>query len=335
MGAVVYLGQVLEVQVSVNLCGGDVRVAKQVLHRAQVLGRLQHMAGEGVPQHVRMQVLAQLAHAGLAHAQLDRPRAQALAALADEQRLVDGHALAPRQPGLQRLARLAPDRQLAHLVALAEHPHQAGGEIQLRQVQAGQLGQAQAGGIEQFEHGLVAAGEKIVRRRALQQLLGAVGVEQFRQALLALGRAQAGARVVTAMAFADQVAVQPAHRGEEARQAGRRQALAVQAGEQAAQPPAVQLLPALQAGLAQQGEQLVEVAAVAGEAVRRQLALAAQVFEVGVQFALHGRLPWRAWFWLGCGAPQAALPRGSMATLGGVFSAPGAASAPGPAARGR
>ena len=36
-----------------------------------------------------MQVLAEFAHAGLAHPQLDRPRAQAAALLADEQRVID------------------------------------------------------------------------------------------------------------------------------------------------------------------------------------------------------------------------------------------------------
>eukprot|EP01038_Epipyxis_sp_PR26KG_P001029 gene1029-1449_t len=84
MGTVIHRCQVLEVQVGVDLCRLDIRVAEQFLHRAQVLGRLQQMAGKRVPQHVRMQVLPQLALAGRLDPQLNRPRPQAPALLADE-----------------------------------------------------------------------------------------------------------------------------------------------------------------------------------------------------------------------------------------------------------
>ena len=54
MRRVVRLGQVLEIQPRVDLCGGDVGVAQQLLHGAQVAAGLQQMAGERMPQHVRM-----------------------------------------------------------------------------------------------------------------------------------------------------------------------------------------------------------------------------------------------------------------------------------------
>src|SRR3546814_6744917 len=50
MRGVVDLGQVLVVEVGVDLGGGDVGVAEQFLHAAQVARGLEHVAGEGVPQ---------------------------------------------------------------------------------------------------------------------------------------------------------------------------------------------------------------------------------------------------------------------------------------------
>ena len=37
----------------VDLCGRDVGVAKELLHRAQIRAVLQEMAGEGVAEHMR------------------------------------------------------------------------------------------------------------------------------------------------------------------------------------------------------------------------------------------------------------------------------------------
>ena len=52
MRSVVYLGQMLEVQMRVDLGGRDAGVPEQFLHRAQVAARLQKMRCERVPQHV-------------------------------------------------------------------------------------------------------------------------------------------------------------------------------------------------------------------------------------------------------------------------------------------
>ncbi|MNE29461.1 hypothetical protein D3C80_1229430 [compost metagenome] len=93
-----------------------------------------------------MQVLAQPAHAGLAHAQLDRPWRQALTTAADEQRAIRRIGQGAQwQPGFDGLAGETPDRQLADLVALAEHADHAVIQVQPIQVEADQFGQAQAG----------------------------------------------------------------------------------------------------------------------------------------------------------------------------------------------
>ena len=59
MCLVVDPGEVLKIQMSVNLRGADVGVAKQLLHSAQVTAGLQHVAGARVTKHVGMHGSAQ------------------------------------------------------------------------------------------------------------------------------------------------------------------------------------------------------------------------------------------------------------------------------------
>lgn len=86
------------------------------------------------------------------------------------------------------------------------------------EVEVGQLGQAQARRIEQFEDSLVATGDEVIVDPAIKQLQGAVGIQHLGQPAFALGRAQAAGRVVLAQAFAVQVAVQAAHCRQQPRQ---------------------------------------------------------------------------------------------------------------------
>ena len=53
MGLVVYLGQVLEVKVGIDLGRADVGVPQQLLHRPDVLAALQEMRRERVAKRVR------------------------------------------------------------------------------------------------------------------------------------------------------------------------------------------------------------------------------------------------------------------------------------------
>ena len=70
MGGVIYLGQVLKIQPRVHLGGADVGMTQQLLDRTQVTTGLQHMAGKGMPQHVRVH--------GRGHARLAAALLQAL-----------------------------------------------------------------------------------------------------------------------------------------------------------------------------------------------------------------------------------------------------------------
>ena len=56
MRLVVDLGEVLKIEMGVDLRGTDIRMPQQLLHRTQVTARLQHVAGKGVPQGMRVQV---------------------------------------------------------------------------------------------------------------------------------------------------------------------------------------------------------------------------------------------------------------------------------------
>ena len=59
MGSVVDAGQVLEIKMSVDLGGRDVRVAEQFLDGTQLSTGFKQMRGKGVPEQMRMDVHGQ------------------------------------------------------------------------------------------------------------------------------------------------------------------------------------------------------------------------------------------------------------------------------------
>src|SRR5210317_1337185 len=91
MSFVVYLGEVLEVKVSVDLGRGDVRVPQEFLHAAQVVARLEQVGGKGVPEQVRVDLgVDALAPRPVIHPRLYAAAAEARAPLAHEQGLFAG-----------------------------------------------------------------------------------------------------------------------------------------------------------------------------------------------------------------------------------------------------
>ena len=186
-------------------------------------------------------------------------------------------------------AGLGADWQQPGLAALAEHLNHAVGEVELIEIEPGQLGQAQARGIEQLQNRLIAPGEKIVLDRTFQQLQCAIGIKGFRQASFAFRWGQAGGRVVVAQAFAIQVVIEPAHRREQAGEAARGLALRMQPGDQAAQALDIQRGPTADVLLDAPAKDFIEVAAISRQGVRRHLSLTAQMFAVSVQLSFHGQ----------------------------------------------
>lgn len=56
MRRIVDRGQMLEIEVSIDLGGRDARMAQHFLDSSQIAGCLQKVRGEGVAQHVRVNV---------------------------------------------------------------------------------------------------------------------------------------------------------------------------------------------------------------------------------------------------------------------------------------
>lgn len=122
---VVHPGQVLEIQVSIDLGGGDIRVPQQFLDGTEVATGFQQVAGKGVPQQVRMQPLVRsLEPAPPGQSGLNATPAQTLALTVHEQRRLRlrRQGRAHRQPGRQGSQGFATDRQQPLLVALAQYP---------------------------------------------------------------------------------------------------------------------------------------------------------------------------------------------------------------------
>lgn len=53
VGGVVDAGEMLKVEVGVDLGGANIGVPEQFLHRAQIRAGFEQVGGEGVAQHVR------------------------------------------------------------------------------------------------------------------------------------------------------------------------------------------------------------------------------------------------------------------------------------------
>ena len=61
MRRVIDLGKVLKIEMRIDLRGADAGVTEQFLHRTQIAGGLQQMAGKAVTEHVRMNMHTQSA----------------------------------------------------------------------------------------------------------------------------------------------------------------------------------------------------------------------------------------------------------------------------------
>ena len=158
MRRVVDLGQRLEVEVRVDLRGGDAGVAEHLLHRAQVLRGLQHVAREGMAQHVRVHRRRPAPGASPRRAGAPAPcrrrcacRARRRRARAPRGAASSARALSQSRSASRARAPTGTVRVFAPLPVTvtspclrSSRPSSASSAIEFRQ--------AQAGGIEQFEH---------------------------------------------------------------------------------------------------------------------------------------------------------------------------------------
>ena len=238
MRLVVNLRQMLKVQPCVDLCGGDAGVAQQFLHRTQITAGLQHMAGKGMAQHVRMHRRGQPSGArALPEPYADMLGRQTRAAPADEQRCVVAHGdtrIHPgpthRNPSRQCGQCRATHRYRPPLGAFAQHMHLASVLVNpatgLRaavHIQPHQLCNAQAAAIQQFSDAMVTqrhallvfsrdlslttAGADPVIGRQLHRF---VHTQRFRQRFGRFGGTHTEHRVAVHQTRASQPAVKPA-----------------------------------------------------------------------------------------------------------------------------
>jgi len=91
MSFVVYLGEMLEVKVSIDLGGRYVGVPKQFLNPTQVVTRFQQMRGKGVPKQMRGDICVDALPARpMGNARLYRAFAQPRAAITDKHGVLVG-----------------------------------------------------------------------------------------------------------------------------------------------------------------------------------------------------------------------------------------------------
>ncbi len=282
MRGVIDLGEMLKIQMRVHLRRADVGMPQHFLHGAQVAAGLQHVAGEAVTQHVRMDIAADaLFDRPVLDAVLHGAGAEAFAALVDEQRFFFGrrHAAANREPVTDGFGGVAAQWHDARLAALAGDGNGTFGKVDGVEIEADQFGEAQAGRIEQLEDGAVAQRQGFVAFNG-HQLDGLVGRQCLRQGFWAFRRAQAAAGVAVETVALNQVVEEAAPGGKHAADAFAAEAASVQAGDEAADVAGRQRC---QRRLVCQLQQLADVARVVFAGQRAETALEGQVFKVAGQ----------------------------------------------------
>jgi hypothetical protein len=144
MCPVVYLGKMPEVKVGVDLRRRDVGVSEKLLDTAKIVARFEKMSREGVAQQVRIDAgVDALTLRPVIHTSLHRACTQSSAAITDKQGhfIGVGETCARPEPLLQRGPCHAADRQNSFFVAFAGDPYGGIGQVELAEIQPGQLGQ--------------------------------------------------------------------------------------------------------------------------------------------------------------------------------------------------
>ena len=165
MKLAVNLPQELVVDVGINLSGGNIGVPEQFLDHPQVGSVLEEVGGEGVAQEVRVDVLFDPGLVGAFLHNFPDPIGTEWSAAHGEEDL--GGSVAPDELGalvgqiaFQGGTGPTTHRNNAGLVALAGDSEEAILEVQRLQAGGADFGEAQAGGVEEFQNGEVAATER-------------------------------------------------------------------------------------------------------------------------------------------------------------------------------
>jgi len=186
--------QPILVDVGVDLGRGDVGVAQHGLYGAQVGAMAQEVGGEGVTQHVRRDGFADSGCPRRVFDDLPETESGHGAAPVADKETIAAPALEDQRAGGREVmfddfpGRNA-ERDESFLVALADHPDKAGGEVAGGKGDGDQLRNPDAGGVKEVEHGVVSlalGGDGGGRGQQSGDLIHGQG----------LGQAAAGARQV-------------------------------------------------------------------------------------------------------------------------------------------
>jgi len=157
-------------------------MAEQLLDTTQFSTRFKQMRGEGVAEQMGIYALLQpLAPRPVGDANLHCPPAESSPAPTHEQRgfsrLGDGRPLL--DPSLQSSCRLAPDRNASLLFAFAEYLDGPIRQVETRDIEARELGEAQTRRIQQLHDGAITNDERVPGRN-FEKPGHLIGVERFR-----------------------------------------------------------------------------------------------------------------------------------------------------------
>lgn len=179
------------------------------------------------------------------------------------------------------------------MLPFADHPHHALPQADVADTQPHQLGNPQPGGVQHFEHRLVAQLQRLIDAGRLQQRIDLRLAQILRQTLRQFGGRQLRGGIVGAQLFAVQVLKQAAHGAQQTRGAGGLVATLHPLGEKRLQ---IQRLRLQQGGvlLAKPGAQGLQIQPVGGQRIFRQIALKPQriqeLFNQRIVLLLHAVL---------------------------------------------
>lgn len=197
----VYIPEVLDAYVCVNLGCGKVFVSEQVFDNSKVGASVQQVGGKTVPQHVRVVRLnARQAREVTADDQFDTPGGEPAAEPAQEERLLVWAVFleirSPIQVAKKGLDRAPTQRCQAVAAAFPHNASRCRVRVDRVNVKTDKLPQAESASVENLEDRSVTQAENSSRDREVHGLTCLLLVKESRQRSVDPRRPQSGSRIL-------------------------------------------------------------------------------------------------------------------------------------------
>jgi hypothetical protein len=236
MAAPVNCHEMRQVDLGINLCGGERAVAEELLDCSKVHSRFQKMGGECVTQRMRVEMVEIRRVAdGAIELTADGPIAEAAAALVDEQRftLVSDTSTPPGaigKIGLEGLCRRPAERDEALFAPFASYPNHPLTELYIAEVEGHEFADAETCGVKQLHRRAVTAPRRGVGK-SFKKFLDCVAFGNFGCSMdvVWVGNRTCGGRLEGALGY-QEPEIGP-ERGERPRNGARLEAARVKIGE--------------------------------------------------------------------------------------------------------